>query len=180
MFLMPQFNISEYQTVEERIHQFWEQYPQGRIVTDLIYTHTNEQGRLDQIVVKACVYRDAQDAEPAASDYAEETLGSNPVNRSSFVENASTSAIGRALATLGLSPKGKRPSREEMQKSSRVLPKPVASEKQIAAWTGSISAANDLDALQLVVEEITTYALPDKQRAELLSCYKSRREELGL
>jgi hypothetical protein len=177
---MPQFNISEYQTVEERIHQFWDKYPEGRIVTDLVYQHTNEAGKLDQIVVKAEVYRSVEDAHPAASDYAEETLGSNPVNRSSFVENASTSAIGRALATLGLSPKGKRPSREEMQKASRTLPKPVANDKQVAAWTGAISAASDLDALQLIVEDITAYALPDKQREELLDCYKGRREELGL
>lgn len=177
---MPQFNIADYQTVEERIHRFWELHPTGRIVTEVQYQHTSEAGRLDQIVIKASVFRSVEDEQPAAVDFAEETLGSNPVNRSSFVENASTSAIGRALATLGLSPKGKRPSREEMQKAQRVGPKPVATEKQIAAWTGAISAAGDLEALQLIVEDVTAYALPDKQRAELLACWKARREELGL
>jgi hypothetical protein len=67
-----------------------------------------------------------------------------------------------------------------MQKASRTLPKPVANDKQVAAWTGAISSASDLDALQLIVEDITAYALPDKQREELLDCYKGRREELGL
>jgi hypothetical protein len=41
------------------------------------------------------------------------------VNKLSFVENCATSAIGRALATYAYSPKGKRPSKEEMEKVQR-------------------------------------------------------------
>lgn len=124
------FDLSQYQTVDERIALFWSQYPNGRILTELTHLHQNEAGQLVQVIVRASVWRDINDEFPAAVDYAEETLGSNPVNRTSFIENAVTSGIGRGLATLGLSPKkptgeaaNLRPTREEMTKSERVTGK---------------------------------------------------------
>ena len=123
------FNLDAYQTIDERIHLFWEKFPNGRISTDIIDIVRTDNGRPAQVIVKASVWRDIADIEPAAVDYAEETLGSNPVNRTSFIENATTSAIGRALATLGFSPKkptgeaaNLRPTQIEMTKAERVLP----------------------------------------------------------
>jgi hypothetical protein len=56
-----------------------------------------------------------------ATGYAEEVRGQGNVNRTSHVENAETSSIGRALANAGLagSDMSKRPSREEMSKVQR-------------------------------------------------------------
>jgi hypothetical protein len=56
-----------------------------------------------------------------ATGYAEEVRGQGNVNRTSHVENAETSSIGRALANAGLagSDMTKRPSREEMSKVQR-------------------------------------------------------------
>lgn len=119
---MANFDLTQYQTVDDRLHLFWERWPNGRIETELIHLQKNDLGQLVQVIVKASVWRNIDDPFPAAVDYAEETLGSNPVNRTSFIENCATSGIGRALATLGLSPKGqnKRPSFEEMKKVERV------------------------------------------------------------
>lgn len=119
---MASFDLSQYQTVDDRLHVFWSKWPNGRIDTEIIHLQKNELGQLVQVIVKTSIYRDITDQVPASVDYAEETLGSNPVNRTSFVENCVTSSIGRGLATLGLSPKGenKRPSVEEMQKVERV------------------------------------------------------------
>jgi len=46
-------------------------------------------------------------------------LGSSPVNKTSFVENCETSAIGRMISNSPIGTAGPRPSREEMQKVER-------------------------------------------------------------
>jgi hypothetical protein len=108
------FLPNDYEPVDSRVHKFWETFPNGRIHTEIVLINETE------IVIKASVFTDRDDPRPASIDFAQETRNSSPVNKHSFVENCSTSAIGRALATLGYSTKGKRPSREEMQKVERV------------------------------------------------------------
>jgi deoxycytidylate deaminase len=61
------------------------------------------------------------DDEIIATGWAEEIRGVGNVNKTSHVENAETSSLGRALANAGLSGSDftKRPSREEMAKVVR-------------------------------------------------------------
>lgn len=119
---MAGFDLSSYQTVDERIHAFWEKYPNGRLHTEIVELQRNEMGQAVQVIIKAMAWTDREDTVPASIDFAEETLGSNPVNRTSFIENCATSSLGRCLATLGFSPKGenKRPTQIEMTKVERV------------------------------------------------------------
>ena len=49
-----------------------------------------------QYVVSAMVWRDAGDEHPAATGLAEERVAASGINASSALENAETSAIGRA------------------------------------------------------------------------------------
>ena len=119
------FDLSNYEDVDTRIHRFWESHPNGRISTDIVYQGHNSEGQLKQVIIRARVWKDKTSGKPDAIDFAEELFGSSPVNRSSFIENCSTSAIGRALATLGMSKKGSRPSTTEMTKAARVVPKEV-------------------------------------------------------
>lgn len=107
------FLPNDYEPVDSRIHKFWETFPNGRIHTEIVLINETE------IVIKASVFTDRDDPRAAAIDFAQETRNSSPVNKHSFVENCATSAIGRALATLGYSAKGRRPSLEEMQKVER-------------------------------------------------------------
>lgn len=139
--------MQNYQPVEDRIRLFWEKYPTGRIHTEIVLI--NEQ----EIVIKASIFRDQEDARPASIDFAQETRGSSNINKQSFVENCSTSAIGRGLATLGFAPKGARPSKEEMQKV-----KPVK------------AAADPIKELSLV-KQAEVYALEGNLDA-LLEVYK--------
>lgn len=113
---MAQFNLNDYQTVEERIHLFWQKYPKGRLITDIIF----DDG--DRVVMRCMVYTDREDPEPTTVDFAEEQKTSKGVNFSSRVENCATSCTGRAISLLGgeFSPKGKRPSRQEMEKVQRL------------------------------------------------------------
>jgi hypothetical protein len=110
------FNLDDYEPVEKRLgykkdaKSFWEDYPDGRIYTKLI---DFSGGRY---IVQAYVYRTEVDQHPWTTGLAEETVAGRGVNATSALENAETSAIGRALATAGYATKGKRPSREEMTK----------------------------------------------------------------
>lgn len=114
---MPQFNLDEYELVEDRIRRFYEDHPDGRIVT---YELTSEDDRAKGYwIVRAVVFEDHEDQHancPKATGLAFEVEGTAGANRTSALENAETSAIGRALANADYA-KGKRPSREEMSKA---------------------------------------------------------------
>ena len=149
---MAHFNLSEYQTVQERIDLFWQKWSSGRINVELV-TFTPEQ-----VVFKAEVYLHKDDLYPATVDFAEERLGSSPVNKTSFVENCATSAVGRAISMLGgeFSPKGKRPSQQEMSKVARLgevvarpAPNPVAGRN----WTVALDNINDIEGLRSLYNE---------------------------
>jgi hypothetical protein len=111
------FNLADYEPVEVRLEKFIKDYPTFRIATEL------EVVEATRYIVKAYLFKDASDSVAWATGYAEETVTSRGVNQTSALENCETSAIGRALANAGYAPKGKRPSREEMNKV--VAAKPV-------------------------------------------------------
>ena len=107
------FNLEDYETVEERLIKFWKDHPDGRIDTKIIEASTT------RFIVQAYIYRTEVDQFAWASGLAEETVSGRGVNATSALENAETSAIGRALASAGYATKGKRPSREEMTKVAK-------------------------------------------------------------
>jgi hypothetical protein len=111
------FNLADYEPVEVRLEKFIKDYPAFRIATEL------EVVEATRYIVKAYLFKNAEDGVAWATGYAEETVTSRGVNQTSALENCETSAIGRALANAGYAPKGKRPSREEMSKV--VASKPV-------------------------------------------------------
>lgn len=109
------FNLDDYIPVQERINQFWQDYPDGNIVTELMSLPDDFQ----QCRYKALVYKHRDYTRPDATGYAFETAGGNGPNSTSHEENCETSAIGRALANMGYATSHKdRPSREEMTKAN--------------------------------------------------------------
>jgi hypothetical protein len=109
------FNLDNYETVEARLAKFWEDCPNGQIFTS-IYHYDDKR-----VVFKAEVYKDINDPRPVATGFAEEVRDASPVNRTSHVENAETSSIGRALANWRYASKTQpRPSRQEMEKVQRM------------------------------------------------------------
>ena len=115
------FNLADYEPVEVRLEKFIKDYPAFRIATEL------EVVEATRYIVKAYLFKNAEDGVAWATGYAEETVTSRGVNQTSALENCETSAIGRALANAGYAPKGKRPSREEMSKvvATKVAKPPV-------------------------------------------------------
>lgn len=106
------FNLENYEDVDSRIHKFYETYPDGAISTELIM-NDEEKG---VVVFEARAYRTYVDEHPSAVGYARGARKDRGVDRDFWFENCETSAIGRCLANLGLSAKGKRASSLEMAK----------------------------------------------------------------
>jgi len=102
------FDLSNYETVDSRLHTFWERYEDGRIETELLEASAN------RFIVIARIFKTEADLKACATGIAMETISDRGVNANFALPNAETSAIGRALANAGFSAKGKRPSREEM------------------------------------------------------------------
>lgn len=122
------FNLQDYQTVQERIEIFWKLYPNGRIFNDIVATDDK------QIIVKASVWKDANNQLPDTTDFAHEYVGKSGIGATSWVELASTSATGRALSLLGgeLSPSKKRASQTEMEKAARSIGPKLVNEAEQA------------------------------------------------
>ena len=115
---MASFNLDAYETVEERHARALELYPDLRVE---IINHTTENDRAQSTWVVECrVYLNAGDQALGlfkASEWAFEVDGVGMANKTSALENAATSALGRCLRwALGGS---KGPSRQEMEKVAR-------------------------------------------------------------
>jgi hypothetical protein len=111
------FNLDNYVPVNDRIQTFWtgEASPpfDGRIVTYLEHLDPPET-KNRMCVIKAEVFLGNNEV-ASATGYAKEREGTMGANKTAFLENAETSAIGRALANLGVLVERERPSREEMR-----------------------------------------------------------------
>ncbi|HVF66739.1 MAG TPA: hypothetical protein VM914_03695 [Pyrinomonadaceae bacterium] len=109
------FNPDEYITVHERIEKFYEKFPEGRILTS-ITEHNAETGF---VLMRAEVYRNPDDALPAATGHAYELRSAGHVQAGSYVEVCETSSVGRALALLGFEVRRGVASREEVIRGAR-------------------------------------------------------------
>ncbi len=83
----------EYKTVALRIQEFREKYPGHTILTELVEANDT------LVIVKATI---SWEGVVIATGYAEEVRTASKINRTSALENAETSAVGRALAFFGL------------------------------------------------------------------------------
>ena len=99
----------DYVEVNVRLTAFWELCPEGRIFTEIVYMQ-------DGIcVIKASVYENKTDENPRATGTAYEKEGSTFINKTSYIENCETSAVGRALGNAGIGISTSIASAEEVQ-----------------------------------------------------------------
>jgi hypothetical protein len=132
------FNPDEYITVHERIEKFYAKFPQGRIITTII-EHNEETGF---ILMRAEVYREPDDALPAATGHAYELRSAGHVQAGSYVEVCETSSVGRALALLGFEVRRGVASREEVIRGARKQQAAAATPPPERATTEKTPAAS--------------------------------------
>ena len=86
-----------YVQVSDRVLYFNETYPKGSIITELLSTP-----EAIRVVVKAIVRPDCETEDRFFTGMAQEVVGEGFINKTSALENCETSAVGRALAMMGI------------------------------------------------------------------------------
>ena len=115
---LPTINIKgkEYVLVKDRIMAFHENYSNGAIKTELCTAPESKQ-----IVFKAIVIPDTTKPERVFTGYSQAVSGGTGVNATAALENAETSAVGRALAMMGIGVLESVASADEINKSDKAI-----------------------------------------------------------
>lgn len=114
-----------YACVAARVQAFRELYPCGLIETEIL-------GLADGVVtMRATVYD--EEGKKLAVGHAQEKEGSSNVNKTSYIENCETSAVGRALGMLGIGSDEQMASAEEMVNALKGQGAPGASRDEMIA-----------------------------------------------
>ena len=87
----------DYVLVADRVKFFNEVYPMGSIQTTLISDNGSEE-----VIVKALVTPDVSIPNRVFTGYSQAVKGQGYINKTSALENCETSAVGRALAMMGI------------------------------------------------------------------------------
>ena len=172
------FKGKDYVEVNKRVIAFRKLCPDGTITTEIV---SLENGT---IIMKATVIDEA--GKVLATGYAYEKEGNSLVNKTSYIENCETSAVGRALGFVGIGVKKSIASMEEVanaklqQKDSEVI-----SKKDVTILANTIDAFNkkypnvlDTDKLcgQYGISEFSQLTV--KQYAQILEIIRATEEKL--
>ena len=147
----------EYDLVEDRLRKFWEDNPNGRVSTEILYITDDHKSA----VFRASIYKDIADEVPVSTGIAQDQHGPKGANQTSWIENGSTSAVGRALANWIYAAK-KRPSVTEMQKVENLSDSQVT---KSAAKTGNSNSYTPSPSVQEKIKDVPTGPVEDTKAA---------------
>jgi len=144
---MAGFDLSNYVEVADRLREWYAKHPTARIVTTIV-----DQSE-KRVTVKAEVFRKADETLPAGVGHSALAIpGTTPYTRGAELENAETSAIGRALVAAGLPSK-------KIASADEVLAKRGAGDAQLAQAAREIFSAQEA--------AIETITLPENPVAKI-------------
>lgn len=106
---MAGFNMDDYVPVNERIEAFKAKHPDGSLQSEIVELTDS------RVTVKGYAYRTPDDLRPGTGLSSLEIPGKTSFTKGSEIENAETSAWGRAIAALGFEVKRGIASSEEVR-----------------------------------------------------------------
>ncbi len=172
------FKGRDYVEVNKRVIAFRELCPDGTITTEII---SLENGI---IIMKATVLDEA--GKILATGYAYEKEGNSLVNKTSYIENCETSAVGRALGFVGIGVKKSIASMEEVENAKlQQQEAEIISKKNVTILANTIESFNkrhpnvlDTDKLcgQYGISEFSQLTV--KQYAQILEIIRATEEKL--
>lgn len=119
------FELGDYVEVKDRIKLFYELFGQGRLVTGEVRLTTEPDG-VPRVMVQGLAYRTPDDPLPGVGWSWLQLPGSTPYTRGSEIENAETSAWGRAIGALGILIDRSIASQQEVSNKQGEQERPVA------------------------------------------------------
>lgn len=148
------FQMGDYNEVAERMVEFFAKYPTGCLrPADLTRPYTIETiGEQTFVVYAAAAYRTPDDPEPGIGTAWEPFPGKTPYTKDSELQNAETSAWGRAIMAIGAANakkgiasadevRNRRDADDQQQTTSR--PEPLASQAQVGLLQGLLKKLLD-------------------------------------
>jgi len=163
----------EYVPVNERLKYFREHYPEYGLISEVI--------KADELsaLIKASIVN--QEGKVLADGTAFEIAGAGYINKTSHVENAETSAWGRALGNFGIGIDASVATADEIVNASSKLEKEKEVKKQqpnkaeaLEFLTGCMS----IEALNVVYESLMKYEWGNN-KADIEECYENVSEKLA-
>lgn len=162
-----------YAQVHERVMAFRSIYPNGRIET------TIERLDVDLCVIKATV----KDEEGGilSTGYASENKNSSYINKTSYVENCETSAVGRALGLAGFGINAGIASAEEVTKAEaeQLRNKPIGKTKAKALRKRFETDAIDEAKVLALYKRNFLEDISETQLAEINEHYEQVKDRCG-
>ena len=176
----------DYVEVNQRILAFWELYPNGSIETEIL---SLENG----VVTFRATVKDGDKV--LSTGHGQEKEGNSFINKTSFIENCETSAVGRALGILGIGATTSIASAEEVANAIKNQDKPVKKAEPKKAEQKEIKSQIDPQTLlraqtlkidpvkvaaynKISIDDLTTEIMESaiKQKTEALAKMKAARE----
>lgn len=161
----------DYAEVNQRIKAFRQVYPTGAILTDMV---SNENGVC--VFTASCgYYTDDGRFMALGTGTAYETESSSYINKTSYIENCETSAVGRALGMCGFGIDTSVASAEEVQNAINNQEEPKATPRQIEVLKKVYQGENLAKLLE--ANNITTIEeLPMAKASEIIVKLKKKAE----
>ena len=150
----------DYATVESRVRAFCSEHQNGQILTEMVKCEDDT----GEVIFKAHA---VVNGVIRGTGHASEIKGSSNINKTSNVECAETSAVGRCLAMLGYFGKGQISSYEEIENARLQRAEMKKNERKLEADIASLSIRFK-KAIEIEDEELILECQKDMRGNELL------------
>lgn len=174
------FDLGDYVEVKDRLALLYELFPKARITT--AHSLTREPDDKPKVIVEAAVYRDEADPVPAGVGRSWMYLpGSTPYTKGSEIENAETSAVGRAIGMLGiLIMKSIATTNEIESKAREPEPEMTADDGSLIGTAQVGKPPSDYELRQTPQGFMLSFRLADGRRSIKVVAYDTLAEALAL